>query len=91
MRYLGLLITVVIIALAAVYLLRSFGMTNNSGEDAGSVKWYYAHDQERTAKLQWCNQNPQSQDSPECRNATAAQTQVDIDKQQQQQQSQPQE
>lgn len=86
MRYLGILLTLAIIAVAAVWMFRSFGMTNNSPQDTGSVDWYYAHAQERAAKLQWCNQNPQSQDSTDCRNATAAQTQADLEKAQQGQQ-----
>ena len=86
MRYLGILLTLVIIAIAAVWMFRSYGLTNNSGEDVGSVRWYYSHDQDRKAKLDECNQNPQNQDSRDCRNATAAQTDIDIEKQQQQQQ-----
>lgn len=80
MRYLGILLTLAIIAVATVWLFKSFGMTNNSADDVGSMPWYYAHQSERADKLQWCNQNPQQQDSTDCRNATAAQTQVDLEK-----------
>ena len=45
--------------------------------DKNTVEYWVAHDQDRTAMLQWCQQHPQSQDTGECQLATAAQVQVD--------------
>ena len=49
--------------------------------DKATVEYWVAHDQDRTAMLQWCQQHPQQQDQGECQLATTAQMQIDTNTQ----------
>jgi len=76
MRALGLLLTLVIMCMAAVFIFRASGLAPSDGRGAD---WYYGHATERADKLKWCGDNPQQQDSAECKAAVAAQTRVDVE------------
>lgn len=76
MRGLGLLVTLAIICMLAVFMFRSVGLTPSGDHDAD---WYLSHPTERADKLKWCSDNPQQQDSAECKAAVNAQTRADIE------------
>jgi hypothetical protein len=76
MRGLGMLVTLVIICMLAVFIFRASGLAPSNDHDAD---YYYSHQSERADKLKWCYENPQQQDSGECKAAVAAQTRVDVE------------
>jgi len=76
MRALGMLLTLVIMCMVAVFIFRSTGLAPSGDRGAD---WYYGHPTERADKLKWCSDNPQQQDSAECKAAVNAQTRVDIE------------
>lgn len=76
MRGLGMLVTLAIICMLAVFIFRATGLAPSGEHDAD---WYYAHATERADKLKWCGDNPQQQDSGECKAAVAAQTRIDVE------------
>ena len=61
MRYAGILLTLLIIAIWAVF---AFGHLGGTGTH--TVDWWYAHPDERAKQLAWCNDHPQQQDGTEC-------------------------
>jgi hypothetical protein len=77
MRYLGLLVTALIICVLAVIAFRSMGVA--PGGDQKNADWYYAHPTERADQLKWCNENPQQQNGEICQAAVAAQTRADLE------------
>lgn len=77
MRSLSLLLTTAIIAVLLYLWIRSFGGSDNTR----GVAWWYNHPAERATQLKWCNEHPQSQDTPDCTLAVAAQMQADADAQ----------
>ena len=76
MRALGMLVTLVIVGMLAVFIFRATGLAPSGDHDAD---WYYSHSTERADKLKWCGDNAQQQDSAECKAALAAQTRVDVE------------
>jgi len=45
--------------------------------DKSTVEYWITHSAERQSMLQWCQQNPQQQDTGDCQLATTAQTRID--------------
>lgn len=74
MRYAGILLTMLIIAIWAVWTFAHLGTS-----DSHDVDWWYSHPAERAERLKWCNENPQQQDTSDCTVPVAAQTRADIE------------
>lgn len=74
MRYAGILLTLLIISIWAVWTFAHLGTS-----DSHDVDWWYGHPAERAERLKWCNENPQQQDSSDCTVPVAAQTRADIE------------
>ncbi len=75
MRYGGILITLLIVAIWAAWTFVHMG-----GGDTHTVDWWYDHPEERAKQLAWCNDHPQQQDGTECTLPVAAQLRADTDK-----------
>jgi hypothetical protein len=80
MRYAGILLTLVIIAIWAVWTFAHIG----GSDPQDSVDWWYDHPTERAERLKWCNDNPQNQNSPTCTVPIAAQIRADTEASQKQ-------
>ena len=76
MRYVGMLLTLVIICVLAIIAFRSMGFAPSDAHDA---QWYYSHPAERASELQYCNEHPQEQNGGECMAAVSAQTRIDAE------------
>lgn len=73
MRYAGILLTLAVIGIMAVWMFNRFFDTGGGK----TADWFYAHDEERRQQLAWCNEHPQQQDSADCTKALAAQMRFD--------------
>ena len=71
----GLLLVVAIIGWMAKGMFAP--AVSHDPNDKSTVEYWVTHDSDRTTILQWCQHNPQQQDSTDCQLATAAQTQID--------------
>jgi hypothetical protein len=71
----GLLLVVAIIGWMAKGMFAP--AVSHDPNDKSTVEYWVTHDSDRTTMLQWCEHNPQQQDSTDCQLATAAQMRID--------------
>lgn len=71
----GLLLVVAIVGWMAKGMFAP--AVSHDPNDKSTVEYWVTHDSDRTTMLQWCQHNPQQQDSTDCQLATAAQLRID--------------
>jgi hypothetical protein len=73
--FVGLLLVVAIIGWMAKGMFVQ--PISHDPNDKSSVEYWVAHDSDRRTVLDWCQHNPQQQNSSDCQLAIEAQTQLD--------------
>jgi hypothetical protein len=73
--FVGILLVVAIIGWMSKSMFAP--IVSHDPNNRATVEFWVAHTSDRSTMLDWCQHNPQQQDSGDCQLATAAQMQVD--------------